>query len=134
MPQSVWLVLGDVGLFMAASVLVFKMMAFIIVCSVHPDHDTPYVPKTKRPPWKLQHLIRPLFPAGKWEWKQVDIFMQGLEVTNRRRRSPQLHKSIHSSKSKRRRSLMGDVVTYTTQLTGRKVSRMNKPTISSTTP
>ena len=133
MPQSIWLFLGDVGLFVAASILVFEMMTLIIICSVHQDYDTPYVPKRKRPPWRLQRLIQPLIPVGQWAWKQVDIFVQGLEVTNRRRQSLPLHKNIRR-KWKRQKSLMDNVVAYTTQLTGRKVSQTSKPKISSTTP
>ena len=133
MPQSIWLFLSDVGLFVAASALVFEMVMLLTICSIHQDYNEPYVPKRKRPPRRLYNLIQPLIPAGQWVWKQIDTFMQGLEVTTRRRRSPWLHKSVHS-KLKRQRSLMGDVVTYTTQLSRRKVSRMSKPTISSTTP
>ena len=133
MPQRIWLVLGDVGLFVVASILVFEMMMLIIICSIHQDYNTPYVPKRKRPPQNLQCLIRPLIPVWKWAWKQVDIFVQGLAVTSRRRRSPPLCKSI-CSKSKQQRTLMSDVVAYTTQLPGQKASQMNKPTILNTTP
>ena len=133
MPQSIWLVLGDIGLFMAASVLVFEMMMLIIICSVHQDNDTPYVPKRKQPPLTLQHLIQPLIPVRKWMWKQVDIFVHGLEVTSRRRQFPLLCKSIRS-KTKQQRALMSDMVAYTTQLLRRKATQMGKPTISNTTP
>ena len=131
MPQSIWLFLGDVGLFVAASVLVFETVTLLAIFSVQQDYDKPYVPKRKRPPRRLYRLIQPLIPAGQWVWKQIDTFVQDLEVTNRRRQSPWLHKSVHS-KSKRQWSLMGDVVTYTTQLSAQKVSQMSKPTISST--
>ena len=120
------------GTLRGGKILVFEMVTLLTICSIHQDYNKPYVPKRKRPPRRLCCSIQPLIPAGQWVWKQIDIFVQGLEVTNRRRRSPRLHKSIHG-KSKQR-SLMGNVVAYTTQLAARKGSRTNKPTISSTTP
>ena len=131
MPQSVWLFFGDVGLLVVASVLVFKMVMLLAIFRLHQDYDKPYVPKRKRPPRRLYCLIQPLIPAGQWTWKQIDTFVQGLKVTNRRRRCPWVCKSIHI-KSKRKGSLMGDVVAYTTQLSAQKVSPTSKSMASST--
>ena len=122
MPQSIWLVLGDIGLFMAASILVSQVITLIILCSTPQDHDTPYVPKKKRPPRNLQCLIQPLIPVQNWIWRQADIFMQGLRVTRRRRRST-ASRRINCNKSREQRAMMNDVIMCTTQLQGRRASR-----------
>ena len=107
MPQSIWLVLADIGLFAAASILFSQVITLIILCSTPQDHDAPYVPKKKRPPWNLQHLIQPLIPVRNWIWRQADAFVQGLRVTSRRRQSP-VSCRINRNKSKGQRAKGND--------------------------
>ena len=132
-PQSTWLVLGDIGLFVAASILVPQLITLIILCSAPEEHDAPYVPKKRRPPRNLQHLIQPLIPVGNWIWRQMDMFVQGLSVTRKRRQLPASQR-INCSKSRRQRAMMNDVIMCTTQLQGSRASQAGKPTSLNTMP
>ena len=127
MPQSVWLIHGNIGLFMVASVLASQLITLIVLCSAPDDYDALYVPKKKQPPWNLQCLIQPLILVLNWIWRRADIFMQGLRVTRKRKRSP-VSQRINCSKLKREMATMNDVIVCTTQLQGQRASQAGKPT------
>ena len=78
-------------------------------------------------------MIRPLILVRNWIWRQMDVFVQGLRVTRKRRQSPAPQR-INHSRSRRPRSMMNDMIMCTTLLEGKRANRVDKPTSLDTMP